>query len=307
MTIRYGHLQRYAKRKKRDEVETVEPRGGELVGARGKLWNLRTGEAAKGFVKGFYASPDGRVCDQDEQDLVAVHPDGRRVRLAFPASPRALKSGSVFWVGRFLVARDQYDAPWIVMDAETGVPVGRVQGQRTDPATGAFTPSVFDPHDEESLVLCDGVSLQRLRARDAATSELLAAPAGTWFVGTAGGRNGRFLTIERPDAARIAFDTTQDALALRSAEGVEVARYRGATPPFQVNRMGESFLVTDNAGFVVLDDDLHEVARIAFIDDDTFARTIVLPSGREWLAIGGFSEWDHYGDVELAVKKQSKR
>jgi len=27
-----------------------------------------------------------------------------------------------------------------------------------------------------------------------------------------------------------------------------------------------------------------------------------MPSAREWIAVGGFSQWDHYGDVALAPK-----
>ena len=49
----------------------------------------------------------------------------------------------------------------------------------------------------------------------------------------------------------------------------------------------------------MLDDDLRELSRVPFFDDDTFARTIPLPSGREWIAVGGYGQWDHYGDVEL--------
>jgi len=299
MTIRYAHLRRYGTRKKLDEVETVEPRGGQLVGARGKLWDLRTGEAQKGFVKGFYASVDGRACEYDEGEIVAVHPDGRRVRLAFPKPPQALQSRGVFWVGPYLVARDQHDEPWIVVNTDTGAAVGRVQGQRKD-SSGVFNPSVFDAHDNESLVFCDDASIQRLRARDATLTELVAAPQGTCFVGCAAGRSGTFLIIERSLEARAAFDTSKDALVLRSAKGAELRRFVGAKPPFQVNRLGEHFLVTDKEGFILLDDELKELARVALVDDDSFARTIPLPSGREWLAIGGYSEWDHYGDASLA-------
>jgi hypothetical protein len=120
------------------------------------------------------------------------------------------------------------------------------------------------------------------------------------FIGCAVGRSGTFLVIERPSAAHAAFDVQQDALVLRDANGVELRRVAGAKPPFQVNRLGDLFLVTHNEGFLLLDEDLRERARVAFVDDDTFARTIPLPSGREWIAVGGFSQWDHYGDAALA-------
>jgi hypothetical protein len=300
MPPRYGHLRRYGTRKKQDEVTVVEVRGDGLVAARGKLWDLRTGEA-KGGDRGFYASSDGRSCAYAEGGtLVAVHADGSRVPLSFPETPSALQSGAVFWVGDFLVARDQHGKPWLVLNARTGGAVGRLSGQTRDEPVG-YWPSVFDPQDGETLIFCNGKGLQRVRVRDAHVEDVLGAPDGVRFIGAVGTSRGDWVLIERPEVVpNDRHDTARDAVVARDAQGVERARLAAGSPPFQIRRLGERVLLTDGAGFAVLDDDLHEVARAPFVDDDSFARTIPLPSGREWIAIGGFSQWDHYGDVTLA-------
>lgn len=300
-----GHLRRYGARKKQDEITDVEVRGDGVVAARGKLWDLRTGQA-KGTERGFYGSGDGRSCAYgDGGALVAVHPDGARVPLAFPEAPRALTSGGVFWVGDFLVARDQHGKPWIVLDARTGAAVGRLSGQASDPHVG-YWPSVFDPRDGETLVFCSGAGLQRVRVREARVEDLLPAPAGVRFVGCVATASGDWLLIERPSGdTHDRNDASRDALVVRDARGVERARRVDGKPPFQVRRLGDRALLTDGAGFAVLDDELRELARVPFVDDDTFARTIPLPSGREWIAVGGFSQWDHYGALALAPPPES--
>jgi hypothetical protein len=35
-------------------------------------------------------------------------------------------------------------------------------------------------------------------------------------------------------------------------------------------------------------------------DDNGQSTVVALPSGREWIAIGGRGEWDHYGEPSLA-------
>jgi len=295
----YGHLKRYGVRKKKDEVTDVEVRGDGVVSASGKLWDLRAGEAKKGWERSFYASGDGRACAYGEDGgLAVVRSDGSRVPLAFPEPPSALKSGGVFWVGDFIVARDHYAKPWIVMNAQTGAVVGRLTAQRKDTSIG-YCPSVFDPHDGATLLFCDREGVQRVRASDAKLEDVLAAPDGIRLVACAITGGGDFVLLERPTKADAEFDTSQDAVVVRDARGREKARLTSGRPPFQVKRLGERILLTDAAGFAILDDGLCELIRVPFVDDDTFARTIPLPSGREWIAIGGFSQWDHYGDVAL--------
>lgn len=294
-----GHLKRYGVRRKKDEVTDVEVRGDGVVSASGKLWDLRAGEAKKGWERSFYASGDGRACAYGEDGALAVvRPDGSRVPLAFPEPPSALRSGGVFWVGDFIVARDQHAKPWIVMNAKTGAVVGRLTAQRKDAAIG-YCPSVFDPHDGATLLFCDREGVQRVRASDANLEDVLKAPEGIRLVACAVTSNGDFVLLERSTKADAAFDTSHDAVVVRDPSGREKARLTAGRPPFQVNRLGEGILVTDAAGFAILDDDLRELTRVPFVDDDTFARTIPLPSGREWIAIGGFSQWDHYGEVAL--------
>ena len=40
--------------------------------------------------------------------------------------------------------------------------------------------------------------------------------------------------------------------------------------------------------------------------DDDWARVVVLPSGREWIAIGGHGQWDHYGEPGLGPTGASR-
>lgn len=299
----YGHLQRYGTRKRQDEVTDVEVRGDGVVSARGKLWDLRAGES-KGWGRGFFASGDGRACEYQDADLVAVHADGTRVQLSFPERPTALKSGGVFWVGDFLVGRDQYTAPWVVVNAKTGAAVGRLVEQRKDKALG-YCPSVFDPQDGATLIFCDKSGVQRVYPREAKVEDVLAAPAGIQLVQCALTSGGDWVLLERPTSGDHNNDTTRDAVVVRDARGREKARLAAGKPPFQLERLGDRLLLTDNDGFAILDDELRELARIPFVDDDTFARTMALPSGREWIAVGGFSQWDHYGDVTLAPPKSA--
>lgn len=295
---RFVHLCRYGVRKKRDEVEAVEIRGDGLAAARGKLWDLRTGAAA-GRAPGFFAALDGRLCEYDDGGrLVVVHPDGRRVVLQFPAPPTALAAGYVHWLRRWLVARDSHVAAWITMDTETGAPVGRLTGQGAEGSK--YAPVVFDPYDGASLFLCEAGAVREVRAGETALRTATKAAPGVALVACARTQSGDWALLERPADAAAAFDVTRDAIIIRTAGGEERARLADLRPPFQVRRLGEHLLVTHAEGFAVLDDDLREIARTPFFDDDTFARTLPLPSGREWLAIGGYGEWDHYGEPALA-------
>lgn len=296
--MRFVHLGRYGVRKKRDEVETVEIRGDGLASARGKVWNLRTG-AAIGRAPGFFPAVDGRTCEYDDGGrLVVVHPDGRRVGLQLPAPPTALAAGYVHWLGKWLVARDSHAAAWIMIDTETGAPVGRLAGQGAEGSK--YAPFVFDPSDGASLFLCEAGAVREVCAGDTTLRTALTAAPGVALVACARTARRDWALLERPADAAAAFDVTRDAVVIRAADGEERARLAGVRPPFQVRRLGEHLLVTHAEGFVVTDDDLREVARTPFFDDDTFARTLPLPSGREWLAIGGYGEWDHYGDPALA-------
>ncbi len=295
---RFAHLRRYGVRKKKDEVETLEVRGDGVVSARGKVWDLRSGSAT-GKALGFYPSMDGRRCEYDDGKLVVVHPDGRRVVLAFPAPPSALASGAVFWLGAFLVARDTNTEPWIVMNADTGAPVGRLKGQRKHASTSAYVAAVFDPHDGETLHLCEAEGVRRLRAGETDLEDVLGAAPDIALVACAPTSRGDWALVERPEEAVSRLDVTRDAVVVRDAAGKERARLPEGHPPFQVTRLGERLLVKHADGFLVLDDDLRELSRVPFFDDDTFARTIPLPCGREWIAVGGYGQWDHYGDVEL--------
>lgn len=288
----FAHLHRYGTRKKKDEVTDVEVRGDGVVSARGKLWDLRKGAPA-GTARDFYASGDGRACAYDGAEIVAVQKDGSRVRLAFPERPAALRVGSVFWVGDFIVARDTHADPWIVMNAKTGAPVNRLSRQRKQ--EHGYYPNVTETGDGETLLFCDAVGIQRVDVATATVTDVFAAPAVVSLVACARTRGGDWVLVERPKGG-------DDAVVVRDAKGHEKARLKGCSPSFQIRRLGERILVTHREGFVVVDDALEAIARVPFVDDDTFARTIPLPSGREWIAIGGYGQWDHYGETSLAPK-----
>ena len=40
--------------------------------------------------------------------------------------------------------------------------------------------------------------------------------------------------------------------------------------------------------------------------DDDWATLIALPSGREWIAVGGHGQWDHYGEPDLGPAGASR-
>ena len=56
--------------------------------------------------------------------------------------------------------------------------------------------------------------------------------------------------------------------------------------------------------FVLYDRALEQVATVEMYEPgkDGYNVPVPLPSGREWIAVGGRGEWDHYGELELAPK-----
>jgi len=282
----YELLETYGKRTRADEIATVEIVGESLVDFRGKRIDLRTGQPA-GRPPGFYASRDGRYFTYADGGMKLCHADGRSFVLPY----RTLPPHPLVWIGRWLVFQDdpQHRHDLAVLDSHTGEVRGRIEGLLVE--RGMKLPEVV-PVDDRTAWIVEGPHA-RLFDLDAMTWRAqVAAPGGTRLLGFAPLPDGGFVAgLRRED------DMEQDRLARLSAQGDVV--HAVAAPWVNFARVGETIVAfsTKERRFTVRDLALSEIETLEH--DDDFATIHPLPSGREWLAVGGHGQWYHFGAPSL--------
>ena len=278
----YVHLGRYAKAGSQGTTD-VAVVGDGIVWAKGRRWNLRTGEKS-GFVPGFDHSQDGRYMQYGDGQNELVHPGGRIVAIGPVA---ALPQGGQF-VGSYFVAGDTYGTkPKLVID-ETGKEVGRL-------AQTAKNPGLFNPHDGKTLWLNEDAFLAQHDVASLKVLRKIKAPAGTDFVGLAVLASGHVATWERKQGGDletlVVFDAANKRVAQREHRGMSIAP------------LGTHFVIADHKAkqFVIVDTALEIVETVAMWEPgrDGHNAVVGMPSGREWIAVGGRGEWDHYGEPGL--------
>ncbi len=277
----YVHLGRYAK--PTNQSSPVVVTGDGTVWANGRRWNLRTGEKS-GFVPGFHHSQDGRYMQYGDGQNELVHPGGGIVGIGPVA---ALPQGGQF-VGSYFVAGDSHGTrPKLVID-EAGKEVGRL-------AQTAKNPGLFNPQDGKTLWLNEQTSLAQ---HDIASLEIVRkidAPNGTEFAGLAVLGSGHVATWERKPGGDlemlVVFDAANKRVAERAHRGMSIAP------------LGKHFVVADDKAkqFVIVDTALEIVETVPMWEPgrDGHNSVVGMPSGREWIAMGGRGEWDHYGERGL--------
>lgn len=273
----YAHLARYAKPKSGTGATTLELFSDTEIVHAGKRWNLRTGESARAV--GFYHSGDGRYVRYGSAANEVVHPDGRIVALG------PVKAYVAFqWVGSYAVIREDHTGPWLVRDAD-GSELGKL-------AHASPYPAPFNPRDGRTLWLQEGTTISQ---HDVAARTVLCtieATPGTTFKGIAVTRSGHVAAWQRgTDERLVVFDASGTRIADSAHRGMSIAP------------LGDGFVISDAAAqqFVVVDTALNVRASVPMYEpaSDGFNFVVGLPSDREWVAIGGRGEWDHYGEAAL--------
>jgi hypothetical protein len=302
----YVHLARYGRKPGSAEVATVDVVGASEVAYNGSRYDLRRG-VKLGRHPGFAHHLDGRYLQwqtRTEVYLEVVHPDGRRVRIDVRGG------GAIRLVGRHLVYSDDGREPWLVIDAATGARLGRVTDMLGDDSYGTrlFTPGWFDPRDDRTLWLGEGTRLAQLDVAERRMRRTVDVAPGFAFVGSCAARpDGLVLALERPLEHKARFDRGADRLVVFGPAGERVREV--AARPSSLAAVGDRFVITDDGQrrFVVYDAGLVLVADVPMHAPgrDGFNQLLALPSGREWIAIGGRGEWDHYGEPELAPTERA--
>lgn len=282
----YELLQTYGKRTRADEIATVEIVGDGLVDFRGKRIDLRTGQS-RGRPPGFYASRDGRYFVYADGGMKLCHADGRSFLLPHPTLPPY----PLVWVGRWLVFQDdpRHQNDLAVLDTDTGAIRGRIEGLLVE--HGLKYPQVV-PVGDEAVWIVEAPHARLWDLRAMGWRETIAAPTGTTLKGLAPLPEGGFVAgLRRGD------DLERDVLARLDGEG-SVARSIAA-PWVNFARVGETIVSfsTKERRFRVLDPALVEIETLEH--DDDFATIHPLPSGREWIAVGGHAQWHHFGEPSL--------
>lgn len=301
--MRFDHLKRYGTRGKKDDVAFVQFAGGTNVTWKGKLWDLRSGESV-GPAKGFSHTADGRSLQLGASGLGIAHVDGRVVPVEDGAS---LNASGIFVGPHVLFGTSNKATPWRVIDGATGKLRGPLEGQRKHPTFGMVHPTVFDPGDGRTLWLNEGTSLRCFDVERMAWTREVSTPPGTIPIGTfAVTDEGDVAVFLRP--SELVNDRSRDVLVLLDADGREVARAGSLGSSMGVAKVGTHLVVAeDSAGQLrVFDAKLGDVETIAMMPGDTWAQLVALPSGREWLAIGGWGQWDHYGEPGLGPAGASR-
>jgi hypothetical protein len=290
----FVHLRRYAAKKKSAEVANIEIAGDSAAVYNGTRYDLRTGKK-QGRQPGFRFALDGRYLAWDDGALTIHHRDDKVVR--------AEATGSIsimFFVGDWLVVSDDGRKPFLVLDATTGVALGRIEGQKPDGPV--YNPAIFDPHDGRTLWLGEGARLAQVDVGARRVVREIDAPADHRFFGVAALPTGHVMTIVR--RRDLKFDSSADRLAVFDPAG-KMASIDGSA--MSLSRLGPRFLTSDshNKRFAIYDAKLELEHSVPMFEPakDAYSRVLPLPSGREWLAVGGYGEWDHYGPMDLGPPK----
>jgi hypothetical protein len=300
----YAHLRRYGKKPGASEVATIEVVGDGQVVYKGHRYDLRTAE--KGAKQpGFCHHVDGRFLEWTGDALALHHPDGHAVPLQIDGGkPVAI-------IGNFVVYNDDSRQPWLVVDAMTGDPAGRVEDMRGDATYGTvlYSPQWFDPKNDRTLWLCEGSRLAELDVAQRRMARTIEADAEHAFVGVAALLDGHVITLARSLEDKATHHRGGDRVVLFSPTGERLRDIAGEV--MFISRLGDSFLVSDDRKeqFVVYDATLEPVARVEMYEPgrDAYNAIVPLPSGREWIGIGARGEWDHYGDPALAPAGKIKK
>jgi hypothetical protein len=290
----YVHLRRYGKAKG-DETASIEVAGDGEVIYQGRRWNLRTGSQGEPF-NGFCPALDGRYlryaprgATDSRTRLDVVYPDGHVVT----SEPIEIYRGARF-VGPYLVVEDSYKKPPAVID-ETGHIAARL-------AKTAHNATTFNPNDGRTLWYVEQAAIVQYDVASQTAVRRIEAAPGHVFLGIAVAQSGHVLTIERTTKNHQTYNSDDDRLVLFDADGKRVRDRAGAG--MSLAPLGERFIVSQHKHkqFVIYDLSLEPVAAVPMFDPDRQGHNtlVALPSGREWIAIGGRGEWDHYGEPSLA-------
>ncbi len=297
----YVHLRRYGKKPGAAEVAAVDVICDGQVVYKGQIYDLRTAEKGAKHA-GFAHHLDGRYLQWSASDgfLEVHHADGRVV------SVQVVGGKPIALVGRYLVHADDSRQPWLVIDTQTGELVGHVEDQRGDATYGTvlYTPMWFDPKNERSLWLCEGSRLAELDVEKRRMARAIEAEPEFAFVGVAALPDGHVITLVRSLEDKTRHSRESDRLVLFSPAG-ERLRQVGVFAQ-AIHRLGDGFIVSDDRReqFVIYDRALEPIATVEMYEPgkDGYNVPLPLPSGREWIALGGRGEWDHYDEPELAPK-----
>jgi hypothetical protein len=301
----YVHLRRYGKKPGSAEVATIDVCGDGQVMYRGHRYDLRTGEKGAKHP-GFAHHVDGRFLQWNQSDsfLEVHHPDGRVVTL------HVVGGKSIGFIGQHLVYSDEARQPWLVFDAKTGELAGRVEDQRGDATHGTvlYSPQWFDPKNDQTLWLCEGSRLAELDVAKRRMARTIEADPDHAFIGVAALADGHVITLARTLEAKAKFNRSADRIVLYSPTGERLRDIAGDV--MSIHRLGDHFIVSDDRKeqFVIYDRTLEPVANVEMHEPgkDGYNVVVPLPSGREWIGVGGRGEWDHYGEAELAPVKVKK-
>lgn len=294
----YIHLGRYGRKPGAAQVAAVDILGDGEVLYGGHRWNLRTAEKGD-KVEGFAHTTDGRYLAWNDGKLEIHGPKGVVRAGAIVAGVRSPRI-----VGTFLVLDPDARNPWDVVDTTTGKVLGRVDAMRADSTFGTplYNPGVFDPGDGATLWLGEKTRIALLDLASRTMKRELEPAPGFIFIGApAALRDGHVLSLERPLDNVARFSRDGDRLVLFDPQGRR-ARERGITVS-GMHVLGDGFIVVDDRAetLVILDRSLEAIERIHMFEPgrDGFMLIKPLPSGREWIGIGGRGEWDHYGEPGL--------
>jgi hypothetical protein len=297
----YVHLRRYGKKPGAAEVAAIDVLGDGQVVYKGQIYDLRTAEKGAKHA-GFGHHLDGRYLQWSATDgTLEIHgSDDRAVAVqVVGGKPIAL-------VGRYLVHAADSRQPWLVNDTQSGELLGHVEDQRGDATYGTvlYSPQWFDPKNDRTLWLCEGTRLAELDVAKRRMVRTIEADPEHAFVGVAALSDGHVITLARTLEDKTRHNREGDRLVLFSHAG---DRLRDIGVFAQaIHRLGDCFLISDDRKeqFVIYDRSLEPVANVEMYEPgkDGYNVPLPLPSGREWIGLGGRGEWDHYGEPELAPK-----
>jgi hypothetical protein len=302
----FVHLARHAPRAKGEKLAVVKVIGPGEVFYKKKRFNLRTGQAGAAFP-GFVPAPDGVALAWVDKRVEALHPDGQRVRIEAPLriDPTFAGPSNFICVGPWVVGSVAAAAPWRVFDLRTGADCGSLEGQRQSP--GMPIPMVVP----QAMRARDGLvwmsDLDRVVAFDPATRRCVAellVPADHWLL-TMALLGDLVVGNLRPIASHQRFSRSDDRLVALGPDGV--IRWELKRETMDVEAVGDRLVVSApvEKELLVLDAAGAQLQTLPFVEPNTkspYATIIALPGGREFLTVGGNSEWDHWGEADLAPK-----
>jgi hypothetical protein len=301
----YVHLRRYGKKPGSAEVAAIDVLGDGQIVYRGHRYDLRTGE--KGLKHpGFSHHVDGRYLQWNQTDSgLEIHHADERV-----ATVHVVGGKPIGFVGAHLVYSDDARQPWLIVDCKTGGIAGRVEDQRGDATHGTvlYSPGWFDPKNDRTLWLCEGSRLAELDVAKRRMARTIDADAEHAFIGVAALADGHVITLARTLEDKARHNRAGDRIALYSPTGERLRDVPGDV--MFIHRLGDHFIVSDDRKeqFVIYDKTLEPVANIEMFEPsrDAYNGVVPLPSGREWIGVGGRGEWDHYGEPELGPAPKKK-